>query len=58
MINYFTILRLNFLKDNQLYENLEASFRIRAAGTFRKKKNFENRTNIPDSSALWAGVVL
>ena len=53
MINYFAILRLSFLRDNQmLYENLENGFRIRTPGTFRKKQNFENRTNIRDSSAL------
>ena len=55
MINYFAILRLNFLRDNQMsYKNLENGFRNRAIGNFRKKKNFENWTNIRDSSALWS----
>ena len=53
MINYFAILRLNFFRDNQMsYENLENGFRNATTRTFRKKKNFENRTNIRDSSAL------
>ena len=56
MINYFAILRLNFLRDNQtLSENLGNSFKIHTSGTFRKKKNFENRESTRDSSALWAG---
>ena len=53
MINYFAILRLSFLRDNQMSrENFENCFRIRTPGTFRKKKNFENRASSRDSSAL------
>ena len=59
MINYFAILRLNFLRDNQTSsENLENCFKTATTRTFRKKKNFENRASSRDSSALWAGLVL
>ena len=53
MINYFAILRIVNVRDKQTSrENFENSFRIRIIGTFRKKQNFENRTNIRDSSAV------
>ena len=39
MINYFAILRLNFLRDNQTsYENLENCFRNGTTRAFRKKQ--------------------
>ena len=55
MINYFTILRLNFLRDNQMsYEQSENCSKNPTTwvNCFRKQMQIEKRASIRDSRAL------
>ena len=59
MINYFAVLRLVFLRDNQTsYQQSETCFKNAATWIFQIIKNFENRINIRDSRASRTVIVI